>query len=303
MRTAEVLVLGAGTLRSAGVGSPRHDAEALLAHLLEVPLTQVSLVEELSAARRGRYWDLVARRAAREPLQHITGRAAFRYLEVEVGPGVFIPRPETECLAGWLIGQLHQPAAAETVPVVVDLCAGSGAMAMSIATEAPGVEVHAVEISEPAHRYAARNLAGTDVQLHLGDIADTLHEYDGRVDAVVANPPYIPLGAYESVDAEVREFDPPSALWAGDEGLDMIRVVERVGARLLRPGGVLGCEHADVQGEAVVTLFARSGAWADVRDHSDLAGRPRYVTARRAGRMPDERVGRSAGVPPGTMSP
>jgi release factor glutamine methyltransferase len=215
------------------------------------------------------------------PLQHLTGSAAFRYAELAVGPGVFVPRPETELLAGWAIERAGE-VSAERPPVVVDLCTGSGAIALSVATELPGAEVHAVELDPQAVAWASRNLAGLGVDLREGDMADAFPDLDGTVDVVVCNPPYIPLTAYDGVAPEARDHDPVLALWSGEDGLDAIRVLERVAARLLRTGGQVGCEHADLQGEAAPQVFAGTGRWADVRDHRDLAGRPRYLTARLA---------------------
>jgi|SRR5690606_38549019 len=166
--------------------------------------------------------------------------------------------------------------------VIVDLCTGSGAIALAVATELPAASVHAVELDPKAYAWAERNLADTSVRLVLGDAADAFSDLDGVVDVVVANPPYIPLEAYESVAPEARDYDPAAALWAGDDGLDAIRVVARAAARLLRSGGFVACEHADEQGESAPAVFATAGRWVEVRDHPDLAGRPRFVTARRA---------------------
>jgi release factor glutamine methyltransferase len=165
---------------------------------------------------------------------------------------------------------------------VVDLCTGSGAIALAVATEVPGAEVHAVELDERAAAWAARNLAGSGVRLVEGDMADALPELDGTVDVVVCNPPYIPVEAWESVATEARDHDPALALWSGADGLAAMRVLESVAGRLLHPGGWVGAEHADVQGESAPAVFAGTGRWSDVRDHRDLAGRPRFVTARLA---------------------
>ena len=156
-------------------------------------------------------------------------------------------------------------------------CGACGAISLSIVHEVPGAQVHAVELDEPAYEWAQRNLAGSGVDLRLGDMADAFGDLDGQVDVVVANPPYIPLDAWESVAPEARDHDPSLALWSGDDGLDAMRVVDQVAWRLLRAGGVVGAEHADAQGESAPAVFA--GRWADVRDHRDLADRPRYVTA------------------------
>ena len=201
------------------------------------------------------YDALIARRAAREPLQHLTGTAAFRYRELAVGPGVFVPRPETEVMVGWILDRIADVKA----PLVVDLCTGSGAIAGAIATERPDSVVHAVELSPEACVWARRNLAGTGAVLHEGDIDGCLPEFDGQVDAVISNPPYIPLTAWESVTAEVRDHDPALALWSGDDGLDEIKVVAATAARLLKPGGWFACEHADVQGESAPAVFTATG--------------------------------------------
>jgi len=282
VNVAALLVTAAGDLAAAGVASPRFDAEALLAHVLGVAPPHARGARTLTAEQQAAFAILVRRRAAREPLQHLVGSVGFRHVEIAVGPGVFIPRPETEVLAGWAIDQLAAARAlGQAEPVAVDLCTGSGAVAATMADEAPYARVHAVELSPDAVRYAARNLSGTGVDLRQGDIADALDDLDGCVDVVVANPPYIPLTAYESVDIETRRHDPALALWSGADGLAMIRTVERVASRLLRSGGVVGCEHADVQGQSAPSIFRGSGRWGDVRDHQDLAERPRFVTARR----------------------
>jgi release factor glutamine methyltransferase len=261
------------TLEKAGVSSPRHDAETLLSHVTGVP--RMSLVQRAKPdpIQVAKFQELVEARARRLPLQHLIGSAAFRYVDVEVGPGVFVPRPETELLAGWAIDH----AKALTKPVVVELCAGSGAIALSVVHEVPAAQVYAVELDEPAFGWAQRNLDGTGVDLRLGDMADAFPDLDGTVDIVVANPPYIPLDAWESVAPEARDHDPALALWSGDDGLDAMRVLEQTAWRLLKPGGVVGAEHADAQGESAPEVF--TARWAEVRDHLDLADRPRYVTA------------------------
>jgi len=277
-----LLADAAARLARAGVASPDHDAAELLAHVLGTTRPGLALVRDVRPAQAASYDALVARRAAREPLQHLTGTAAFRYLELAVGPGVFVPRPETELLAGWAVEQARHLAAAGRDPVVVDLCTGSGAIALSVATEVPGAGVHAVELGDSAVEWAAVNLSGSGVDLRHGDMADAFPDLDGQVDVVVANPPYIPLDAYESVAVEARDHDPELSLFSGADGLVAIRVVEQVAARLLRSSGVVGAEHADVQGESAPGLFVATGRWSDVRDHRDLAGRARFTTARLA---------------------
>ena len=277
-----VLRSATATLAAAGVPSPEYDAAELLAHVLGTTRAQLALVDDLSDERREQYDDLVARRARREPLQHLTGTAAFRHVELAVGRGVFTPRPETELLAGWGIDRAREVLATGRTPVVVDLCTGSGAVALAMAVEVPEAEVHAVELSEDAFGWASRNLAGSGVDLRQGDMATAFDDLDGTVDVVLCNPPYIPLEAYESVATEARDHDPHLALFSGDDGLEAMRVLEQVAARLLRPSGVVGAEHADVQGDSAPAVFSAAGRWADVRDHKDLAGRDRYLTARLA---------------------
>lgn len=264
--------------------SPEHDARDLLAHVLGLSRGRLMTLEVadavplLTSEQAGEYDALVARRAAREPLQHLTGVVGFRYVELLVGPGVFIPRPETELLAGWAIEQCSHLVA----PVVVDLCTGSGAIAKAIAHEVPNAQVYAVELGDSAHDWAVKNLTGTGVELTHGDMADTLAELDGTVDVITCNPPYIPLEAWESVAAEARDHDPHLALFSGDDGLTAMRVLEERASRLLKPLGVVGAEHADVQGDAAPAVFTHAGRWLNVRDHHDLAGRPRFVTAQLA---------------------
>ncbi|HYO39653.1 MAG TPA: peptide chain release factor N(5)-glutamine methyltransferase [Nocardioidaceae bacterium] len=272
----------AAVLAEAGVASPEYDAAELLAHVLGTSRSALPLVEGLTPEQSEAYDVLVARRAAREPLQHLTGTAAFRYLELAVGPGVFVPRPETELLAGWAVDRAQDVHATGEVPVVVDLCTGSGAIALAVASEVPAADVHAVELEDAAHEWARRNVAASGVDLRHGDMADAFPDLDGRVHVVVCNPPYIPLEAYESVAPEARDHDPALALFSGPDGLAAMRVLERVAARLLRPAGWVGAEHADVQGAAAQAVFTAAGRWRDVRDHTDLAGRDRFLTARLA---------------------
>ncbi|MGN0065889.1 MAG: peptide chain release factor N(5)-glutamine methyltransferase [Nocardioides sp.] len=268
----------AADLAQAGVESAGRDVDLLLSHVLAVPVGNVGLLDTITDDQAAVLETLLARRARREPLQHLTGTAAFRHVDLEVGPGVFVPRPETELLAGWAVEQ----ATGLEAPVVVDLCTGSGAIAKAVAHEVPNARVHAVELDEDAHGWAQTNLTGTGVDLRHGDMATAFDDLLGTVDVVVCNPPYIPLEAWESVQAEARDHDPHLALFSGQDGLDAIRVLECRAAALLRPGGVLGCEHADVQGESAPAVFAATGRWRDVLDHRDLAGRPRFLTARLA---------------------
>jgi release factor glutamine methyltransferase len=276
------IAIAAARLAAVGIESPRADAELMAAHRHGVSRSELNLVAD--ADFDPRFWDDIARREAREPLQHITGTAFFRYLELEVGPGVFMPRPETEVMTGWAIDRLTEMDVAE--PVVADLGTGSGAIALAIAQEVPRAQVHAVEGDPLAMPWTERNIArcaaaaphtSGRVTLHAGDFASALHELDGSVDLVVSNPPYIPVDAF--VPPEVGEYEPTSALYAGADGLDAIRVVERAAMRLLRRGGRVAVEHGAPQGAAVYWVFAEENGWHETRNHSDLAGLDRFVTA------------------------
>jgi release factor glutamine methyltransferase len=280
------VALAVSRLAEAGVESPRADAELIAAAVHNVKRGELHTVPDCSFDAR--FWVDIARREAREPLQHITGRAAFRYLDLEVGPGVFVPRPETEVMAGWAISRLTEMDV--STPVVVDLGTGSGAIALAIAQEVPRARVHAVEADPLARAWAERNVSryveavpntAGRVMVHAGDFMSAsdavLAELDGTVDLVVSNPPYIPVGA--SVPPEVGEYDPPAALWSGTDGLDAMRAVQQVARRLLRAGGFVAAEHGWQQGASVYWLFAEELGWRDTRNNKDLAGRDRFVTA------------------------
>lgn len=273
-------------LAQAGVASPDHDADALLATILSVDRVDLYRVDELTDDQAHAYFALIERRSQRVPLQHLTGVAGFRYLDLEVGPGVFVPRPETELLVQWGLDHL-KTATAFGRCVVVDLCAGSGAIALSVAHEAPAAQVYAVERDGRALSWAQRNAearaAAGDLPITLcrGDATSSavLPHLDGIIDLVLANPPYIPDG--RPVDPEVADHDPPAALWGGPDGLAVVRGVTRRAWMLLRPGGWYGVEHADDQGESVPATLDQMGGWAEIEDHRDLTGRARYTTARR----------------------
>ncbi|MGW3646422.1 peptide chain release factor N(5)-glutamine methyltransferase [Streptomyces sp. NPDC000878] len=265
-------------LADAGVPSPRNDAEELAAFVHGVKRGTLHTVQDTDFDAR--YWEVIARREAREPLQHITGRAFFRYLELQVGPGVFVPRPETESVVGWAIDAVRAMDVVE--PLIVDLCTGSGAIALALAQEVPRSRVHAVELSEDALAWTRKNMEGSRVDLRQGNALDAFQDLDGQVDLVISNPPYIPLTEWEYVAPEARDHDPELALFSGEDGLDLIRGLERTAHRLLRPGGVVVVEHADTQGGQVPWIFTEERGWADAADHPDLNNRPRFATARRA---------------------
>lgn len=269
-------------LAQAGVPSPEADAELLIGHVLGLGRGQVQ-AKLVSDAALGvddylTVSELVERRAAREPLQHLTGRAAFRQLELAVGPGVFVPRPETELVAQLAIDSLV--AVPTPSPLAVDLGTGSGAIALALATEVPHAQVFAVENSPTAFIWAKQNARETGVdnlRLVFADLAHAVPELDGTVDVVVSNPPYIPIGAVPR-DPEVRLFDPDAALYGGTDGLDVMRAVSRRALALLRPGGALVVEHGDVQGDEVRALLEADG-WRATATHRDLLGRDRATTS------------------------
>ena len=262
-------------LAEAGVPSPRADAELLAEHLLGVGLGRLRALMLGDTPAPDGYRELIAERARRIPLQHITGVAHFRYLELAVGPGVFIPRPETESVVQLVIDRLQGQAR----PKVVDLGTGSGAIAGSIAHEVPGAEVHAVEYSEFAHAWAARNLLPLGVHLIRGDLRDALPEHNGTFDVVVSNPPYIPAEAVPN-EPEVALHDPPEALYGGGaDGMVLPTAAAASAARLLVPGGYFVMEHAEVQAGWIATMLERSGLWTAVATHRDLNGRDRATSA------------------------
>ncbi len=274
----------AAVLTRAGVPDPEVDAELLIGHVLDVSRGRVQaltvLGSEVEPAQVEQIRELTERRAAREPLQHITGRAAFRSLELAVGPGVFVPRPETEQVAQFAIDALRSVAAPE--PVAVDLGTGSGAIALALATEVPHARVFAVENSPEAFIWTRRNVDASGVENLRPvfiDLADALPELDGTVDVVISNPPYVPDAAIPR-DPEVRLFDPAAALYGGEDGLDVIRVISRVAQRLLRPGGTLVLEHGELQGAAIRELLTADG-WRAAATHRDLTTRDRATTALR----------------------
>lgn len=272
-------------LEAAGVPSARHDAMALAAFALGAERVDLVLPPALPDGFSAAYAGLVERRAGREPLQHIVGSTGFRYLRLAVEPGVFVPRPETEVVAGLAVDEAAALVAAGGEPVVVDLGTGSGAIAVAVATEVPASRVVAVDVSPAAVRLATRNAeaAGAHMRVLLGDVRDPmlLAELAGGVDVVVANPPYIPPDA-EPTQPEVRDHDPDLALYGGGpDGLDVPRAVLAAAARLLRVGGLLVVEHAEVQAAALRAAATATGAFEDPRTVPDLSGRPRALLARR----------------------
>ncbi|EMY34645.1 N5-glutamine S-adenosyl-L-methionine-dependent methyltransferase [Arthrobacter crystallopoietes BAB-32] len=272
---AEALAEAARLLAAAGVPSPRVDAELLAAHVLGESAGRVRVLALTGAPEPEGLAELVSERARRVPLQHITGKAYFRHLELAVGPGVFVPRPETETVAQHAIDAARRVAGAK----VVDLGTGSGAIAGSVADEVPGADVYAVELSGLAYAWAERNLQPLGVTLVRGDLRTALSEHEGTFDVVVSNPPYIPPDAVP-VDPEVAEHDPELALYGGGvDGMELPRATADSAARLLKPGGYFIMEHAEVQAAAVSKLLAAAGCWNDIATVSDLTGRERATAA------------------------
>jgi release factor glutamine methyltransferase len=271
------IAVAADILAQAGIDTARTDAELLAAHAAGTERGRLTLLERTTPEFLERFQEAVAERAKRVPLQHITGTTAFGPVQLQVGPGVFIPRPETEALLEWSLRQ-----ALPDNPVIVDLCTGSGALAIALAAHLPGATVIGVDDDPAALEYARRNAATTTVQLITGDATDPrlLPELIGTVDLVVANPPYIPRGAI--LDPEVSRHDPARALFGGDDGMSVITPVVHRAADWLKADGLLAVEHDDTTSAACVATVEGVGAFTEVTAHRDLTGRPRFVTARRA---------------------
>ncbi|MEV4512532.1 peptide chain release factor N(5)-glutamine methyltransferase [Dactylosporangium sp. NPDC049525] len=271
-----VITAATRVLAGAGVASPRVDAELLTAHVLGVSRSRLLTAPPPDAAQCAEIDRLVAARRTRIPLQHLTGTAPFYGHEFEVGPGVFVPRFETELLVEWALQ--HVPGEKTRI---VDLCGGSGAIAVAVAQQQS--EVYCVEQSPAALRWLRRNVArlAPDVRVVEGDATDpaVLRGLDGTVDLVLSNPPYVPEGA--PVDVEVAVHDPHDAVFAGADGLALMPGLVGRATDLLRPGGWLGIEHDDTQGASLPELIRATGRFDAVTDHRDLAGRPRFVTGRR----------------------
>ena len=282
MLITEALELATDKFSAAGVSSPSVDAELLGCYILETDRSELTLLaianRQFPENKLADFLVAVERREKREPLQHITGIAPFRHLELEVGPGVFTPRPETEQVVDLAIQKTKQVLA----PLIVDLCAGSGAIAISISTEVSSATVYAVELSKQAFEYMRRNYEnyGLDTQtLRNEDLKTALLELDGTVDLVVSNPPYIPDAAVP-VDLEVQLHDPALALYGGEDGLDVIREISSRALALLRPGGQLVLEHAHTQAAAIGELLLRQG-WQEIVSSQDLTGKDRMISAKR----------------------
>ncbi|MFJ8078122.1 N5-glutamine methyltransferase family protein [Streptomyces sp. NPDC096176] len=251
-----------GQLTGAGITptAARADTRLLAAHACKV--TPTDLDDHLTGPVPPRFWQYIERRLAREPAERIAGHAYFMGHRFDLAPGVFVPKPETEEITKDAIARLNALTdAGTTAPVVVDLCAGPGTMAVTIARHVPAAQVHGIELSQAAARAARRNARGTGARIVQGDARDAFPHLNGTVDLVVTNPPYIPIGLRTS-SPEVLGYDPPLALWAGEGGLGMIRAMELTASRLLAPGGVLLLEHGSYQLDSVPRLFTATGRWS-----------------------------------------
>ena len=265
-------------LADAGIDSARYDAEELAAHFAGTERGRLSLLSPPDDLFFDHYNAAVAARSRRVPLQHLTGTAAFGPLTLSVGPGVFIPRPETEAILEWAVAQTLP-----VKPVVVDVCTGSGALALALARHWPDARVIGLDDSDAALDYARRNAAGTRLEFVCADVTDSglLTELDGQVDLVVSNPPYVPDGA--ELEPEVVDHDPPHAVFGGPDGMAVIPAVARLAGRLLRPGGLFAVEHDDTTSSMTAETIISTELFDDIVARTDLTGRPRFVTARTKG--------------------
>ncbi|MCB0916638.1 MAG: peptide chain release factor N(5)-glutamine methyltransferase [Actinobacteria bacterium] len=306
-------------LAAAGIESADAESALIVAHALGVEPGRLLFAADPDDSQLATIAAYTDRRTRREPLQHILGWAGFRRLTLDVGPGVFVPRPETEKLVDECLDFLGHAVfatgdgAADGRPqaLAVDLCAGSGAIALALADEHPGLTVYAVEREDSAFGWLTRNIDALSADLHqrgstvtpvrADACAAPLPTLDGTVDLVATNPPYIPSGAVPR-DREVAEFDPPAALYGGPDGLDLVRCLVVSAARLLREGGLLAIEHGDAQGSeaadgGVPGVLAADGRFTDIRDVCDLNGRPRVTLGRRSAARGDYSATRSAQIP------
>lgn len=282
MSLAALLRDAAARLAAAGVPDPLVDAELLAGYVLGIRRGAVQAAaitgDVVSDADAATLEALVTRREAREPLQHITGTAPFRHLELAVGPGVFVPRPETETVVQFAIDALLE--APEPAPIGIDLGTGSGAIALAMATEVPHARIFAAELSPDAFPWAERNTGGVaNLTLVNEDLREAFRDLDGTASVVISNPPYVPDAAVPR-DPEVRLFDPAMALYGGEDGLDIVRVLSTRALELLRPGGLLVIEHGELQGEQIRSILASDG-WRAAATHRDLTLRDRATTALR----------------------
>jgi len=281
MRFVEALAFARDALTNAGVSSAEADAYWLLCYAAGISktelMTRMSFDLGLTEQAHEMFLTLLERRVRREPLQHIVGSAGFLDFEVKVGPGVFVPRPETESLVMLGLEQIKHVDA----PRILEVGSGSGVISIGIARARTDAHVVALEASQDAMPFLETNLAelAPAVTLRQGFFPDATFDLVNSLDLLISNPPYIPLSAVP-IDPEVYLYDPELALYSGEDGLDVIRDLVTVGYDLLTPGGALAIEHADSQSDAVVELLLAQG-YKEVLAHKDLTGRFRLVSARK----------------------
>jgi release factor glutamine methyltransferase len=273
--------LRSGKEQLATAGFAEVEAEHLLAHTLGIsrmdlhnPVAVESALTAIgdTAVVEETFWKLLDRRCAHEPLQYLTGVAYFRHLELKVGPGVLVPRPESELLVEAVLTFIEKREGAISV---VDLGAGSGALALAIATEAPQTHVIAVEKSAAAVEWLIENVSFIDEKVRIleSDVATAL--VGVKCDVVIANPPYIPNS--QELPRDVKEHEPQEALFGGEDGMKTPRLFIEAASRLLKSGGFLAIEHHEEQGLEIAAVL--SGDFTDILLHKDLTGRPRFTTA------------------------
>jgi release factor glutamine methyltransferase len=269
-------------LTDSGVWSPLDDARALAAHVLGIREEALTPESRIPTGQAQEFRQLIGHRADRVPLGHLTSRGRLGGIEVTVNCDVFVPLPPTEILLAWALAAIRDV----KEPVIVDLCTGTGAIALALAHDRPDAEVHAVDLDRNAVACAlgntmARAAAGdTPVTVYHADVAapELLSHLEHRVDLLIANPPYVPAGD-KKLQPEYAEHHPAMAIYSGSDGLNVIREILRCSARLLRPGGSLGIEHGEDQGKTVPDLVTASGFYREVVDHRDQQQRPLYTTA------------------------
>lgn len=280
MVIGEALYAACQRLSAAGIDSARLDSEVLLAFLLKKERLHLALHKQdaLDADTLSRYEALIRRRAAHEPVAYLVGEKEFMSLSFSVSPGILIPRPDTETLVEGVIARCREAGELS----VLDLCTGSGAIAVSLAYYLPQIHVTACDISglcvETARENARRNGVADRVRVCLADVLGPL-PFSERYDCVVSNPPYIPTAALAGLEKDVRDFEPAAALDGGADGLLFYRRLAELALQLLKPGGLMALEVGHDQAASVSEMFTAAG-FSEVEQLRDLAGISRVVCGR-----------------------